>query len=70
MQAGGIGVVGVVEDHGRTDLADRRRAETLDPRQFQDGFLVEVITAEMRVDIAQDRVVLDEGDDGVAGRRR
>jgi len=69
MQAGSIGAVGVVENQRRADLADRRRAKTLGARHLQDGFLIQIVAVEMLVDIAQHRIVLDEGDDGVAGGR-
>ncbi len=67
MQPGAVGVIGMVEHERRTDLADRGGAIALRARQLQDGIFVEVIAAEMLVDIADHRVVLDEGDDGIAG---
>ena len=35
---------------------------------LQDGFLVQIVAVEMLVDVAEHGVVLDEGNDGVAGR--
>ena len=37
-------------------------------RHLQDGFFVEIVAVEMLVDVAEHGVVLDEGNDGVAGR--
>ena len=44
--------------------------EALVARHLQDGFFVEIVAVEMLVDIAEHGVVLDEGDDGVAGGHR
>ncbi len=69
MKTGAIGAVGVVEQQRRTDLANGRGRKPLGARHLQYGFFIEVITAEMLIDIGQDSVVLDEGDDGIAGGR-
>ena len=66
---GVLAAVGVVEDQGRTDLAHRRSRETLFARQPQHGLLIEIVTLEMLVDVAQHGVVLEKGHDRVAGRR-
>src|SRR5258708_12242627 len=66
MQAGTVGAVGMVEQKRRTDLADRGRAEALRARHLQYCFFVQIIAAEVLVDIAQYRIVLDEGNDGIA----
>ena len=63
--------VGVVEQQGRAELADRRGAESpLCARHLQDGFFVQIVAVEMLVDVAEHGIVLDEGDDGVAGGHR
>jgi hypothetical protein len=59
----------MIEDQRWPDLADRRRAEATGARRLQDGFFVQIIAAEMLIDVAQHRIVFDEGDDGVAGGR-
>ena len=69
MQAVGAGLVGVIEDQGRAELADRRRAEALVARHFQHGFLVQIVAAEMLVDIAQHRIDFEERRDGAVGVR-
>ena len=69
MKPGAVGAVGVVEQQRRPDLADGRRRKPLGARHLQNGLFIEVIAAEMLVDIGQYRIVLDEGDDGIAGGR-
>jgi hypothetical protein len=59
--------IGVIEDQGRADLADRSGAQALLARHLQDGFLVEVVSAELFVDFGEDRVDLDEGCDRAVG---
>jgi hypothetical protein len=49
------------------DLAKGRGRKPLGARHLQDGLFIEIIAAEMLVDIGQDRIVLDKGDDGIAG---
>ncbi len=71
MQAGTVGAVGVVENQRRADLADRGGAEALGAGHLQDGLLVQVIAAEMLIDVAQHRIVFEERHDGIArGRGR
>jgi hypothetical protein len=67
---GVLAAIGVIEDQGRAELADGGRAESLFPRHLQDGLFVQVVAAEVLVDIAEHGVVFEEGDDGVAGRYR
>ncbi len=61
MQAVGPGLVGVIEQEGRTELADGRGAEALRARQLQHGLFVHVIAAEMLVDIEQNRLTSMNG---------
>ena len=58
----------MVEQQGGAELADRRGAETFGARHLQNSIFVEIVAAEMLVDIAEHRIVLDEGNDGAAGR--
>src|SRR5258708_10879443 len=67
MRTRAVGAIGVVEDERRADLADRRGAKALRARQLQYGLFIQVVAAKMLVDIADHRIVLDEGHDGVAG---
>ena len=69
MQTGTVGAVGVIEQQRRADLADRRGRKALRARHLQQRFFIEIVAAEMLIDIAQHRIVFDEGDDGIAGRR-
>src|SRR5712664_2944728 len=69
MKTWAVGAVGVVEQQRRPDLANGRGRKALGARHLQYGFFIEVIAAEMLIDIGQYSVVLDEGDDGIPGRR-
>jgi len=70
MKTRAVGAVGVVEQQRRSDLANGRGRKPLAARHLQYGFFIEIIAAEMLIDIGQDRIVLDEGHDGIAGGRR
>ena len=54
MQAVGADLVGMVENQGGAELADRGRAEAFGARHLQHGLLVQIVAAEMLVDIARD----------------
>jgi len=69
MKTGSIGAVGVVEQQRRPDLANGRGRKTLGARHLQYGFFIEIVAAEMLIDVGQYSVVLDEGHDGIAGGR-
>ena len=60
---------GRIEDQSRADFADRCRAVALVARKLQDRRLVEVIAGEVLVDVAQDRVALQERRQAFAGAR-
>ena len=68
MQAFGSCLVGMVEDQGRTELADRGGAVPFVPCQLQHGLLVQVITAEMLVHVGNDGIDLKERRHGAIGR--
>ena len=70
MQAVGADLVGMIEDQGRAELADRGGAVALGAGHFQDGFLVEIVAAEMLVDVAQHRIGFEERRHGAVGRAR
>src|SRR5260370_27507446 len=61
-----MGAVGVVEQQRRPDLANGRGRKPLGARHLQYGLFIEIVAAEMLVDIGQYRIVLDEGDNGIA----
>ena len=61
-------LVGVIEHQGRAELADRGGAVALGAGDFQDGLLVDVVAAEMLVDVAQHGIGFDERRNGAAGR--
>ena len=67
MQAIGAGLVGVVENQGGAELADRRGAVALAARHFQQGFLVQIVAAEMLVGIDDDRIGFEERRHGAVG---
>ena len=58
----------MVEKIGRAELADGGGRKALGAGHLQDGFFVQIVAVEMLVDVAEHGVVLDEGNDGVAGR--
>src|SRR5205085_6566316 len=60
MQAIRAWLVGVIENQGRTELADCGRAVAFGSRHFQHGLLVEVVAAEMLVSVDDDGVDLQE----------
>ena len=74
-RAGGIvdddglvaGTFGRVEDQHRADLADRGGAVALVAGQLQDRRLVEIIAAEMLVDVAEHDIVFQKRRRGAAG---
>jgi hypothetical protein len=68
MDAVGADLVGVIEDQGRAELAERGSAEALGARHLQDCFLVEIVAAKMLVGIADDRIGLQKWRDRAAGR--
>src|ERR1700682_375755 len=69
MKPGPVGAVGVVEQQRRPDLADGRGGKTFGARHLQYGLFIEIIAAEMLIDIGQYRIVLGEGNNRVAGGR-
>jgi hypothetical protein len=63
-----LATVGMVEKIGRAELADRGSREALRAGHLQNGFFVQIVAVEMLVDVAEHRVVFDEGHNRVAGR--
>ena len=55
------GALGVVEDQRRAELADGRGREAGAACGLQDRVLVEIVAGEVVVDVAQHRIVLEEG---------
>ena len=63
------GPLGVIEDQGGAELADGGRREAGLARRLEDGFLVQVVTREVLIDIAQHRIALQERRQAVARAR-
>ena len=63
------GALGVIEDQRGPQLADGRGRQARVARGLQDRVLVHEVAGEVIVDVAQDRVVLDEGRAAAAGAR-
>jgi hypothetical protein len=59
----------VIEHHGRSDFADCGCAKALMARSEQNGILVDEISGEMIIDVAEHGVVLDERGHAVGGVR-
>jgi hypothetical protein len=57
----------MVEDQGRAELADGRGAVSLLARHLKDGFFVQIVAAEMLIDIEDDRIDLEKRRDGIVG---
>src|SRR5487761_2462679 len=71
MQAIGAGLVGVIENKGRAELAERGRAEAPGARHLQHGFLVQIVATEMLIEVEDHRIDLEEGrDSAVHGANR
>ncbi len=62
------GALVVIEHQRRAELADRRGRVAGAARHLQDGLFVEIVAAEMIVDVAEHRIVFDERR-GAAGSR-
>ncbi len=62
-------MIGVIEHHGRPNLADGRGGEALMAGGEQNGVLVDEIAGEMRVDVAEHGVVFDERRHAARGMR-
>ncbi len=68
MQTLGADLVGMIENQGRTELANRSRAVAPGARHFQQGLLVQIVAAEMLVGIEDDRIGFEERGDGATRR--
>ena len=66
MQAVSADLVGMIEDQGGTELADRGRAIAFGARHFQHGFLIEIVAAEVLIRIEDDRIGLEKRGNGAA----
>ena len=63
------GALGVVEYQGGTELADRGGAVALFMGEPEHADFVQIVAAEMRIDVAQDRIVFNEWRHRAAGAR-
>src|SRR3977135_1507428 len=68
MQAIGTDLVGMVEKQGGTELTDRSRAVAFCTRHLQYCFFVQIIAAEMLIDVEDNRIDFEERRDGAVRR--
>ena len=69
MQAIGANLVSVVENQGRTELTQRRRAVAFRARHLQYGLFIQIIAAEMLIDVQNDGINLEKRRHGTVGVR-